>query len=106
MKVENVVGKFLNGSFFADDRALRMLPFIAYLTILALVAIKCAHSADQKVAEISQMRNQMNELEAEHREAKNKLMELGLESKVIEKAQELGLKEAATPPKKISIKSE
>ena len=101
-----MIGKFLNGSFFADERTMRALPFLGYLTFLALIAIKCAHSADQKVVEIKELRSEMNSLEAEHREAKNRLMELGLESIVIEKAQKLGLEEATTPPKKIVIKED
>jgi len=106
MKGENVIGKFLNGSFFGDERTTRTLPFIGYLTLLALIAIKCAHSADEKVVEINHLRSEMKELEAEHREAQNKLMELGMESKVIKQAQTLGLEEAITPPKKIVVKDE
>jgi hypothetical protein len=106
MKGENLFAKFLNGSFFGDERTTRTLPFLGYLTLLALIAIKCAHSADEKVVEINHLRGEMKELEAEHREAQNKLMELGMESKVIQQAQSLGLEEAKTPPKKIIIKDE
>lgn len=106
MRGENTIGKILGGGFFGDKRVTKTLPFIGYLTFLALIAIKCAHSADQKVVEINQLRGEMRELEAEHRETKNKLMELGMESKVIQRAEELGLEEATTPPKKIVVKSE
>ena len=102
-KGDSIVGKILGGSFLGDKRAPRALPFIGYLTFLALIAIKCAHSADEKVVEINQLRSEMKELEAEHRETKNRLMELGKESKVIIKAQEMGLQEATTPPKKIVV---
>ena len=106
MKGENLIGKILNGSFFGDERTTRALPFIGYLTFLALIAVKCAHSADEKVVEINHLRSEMKELEAEHREAKNKLMELGMESKVIKQAQSLGLEESVIPPKKIVLKDE
>ena len=106
MKKDNIIRKILGGSFLGDKRAPKALPFVGYLTFLALIAIKCSHSADQKVVEINTLRSNMRELEAEHRETKNKLMELGLESKVIEKAQEIGLQESTTPPKKIVVKND
>lgn len=105
-KGENIIGKFLGGGFLTGDRSLRALPFIGYLTALALIAIKCAHSIDEKVIRINDMRSEMKELEAEFMETRAQLMELGKESKVIEQARELGLEEAKNPPKKIIVTDE
>ena len=102
-KGENKIGKILGGGFLTGDRSLRALPFIGYLTMLALIAIKCAHGIDEKVIQINDMRSEMKELEAEFMETRAQVMELGQESKVIEQAKELGLEEAQTPPKKIVI---
>lgn len=102
-KGESRIGKILGGGFLTGDRSLRALPFIGYLTFLALIAIKCAHSIDEKVIQINDMRSEMKELEAEFMETRAQVMELGQESKVIEQAKELGLEEAQTPPKKIVI---
>jgi hypothetical protein len=77
---------------------------MGYLTALALIAIKCAHSADEKVMRINDLRSEMKELEAEFMETKGQLEELNMESKVIQRAENLGLKEAQTPPKKIVVK--
>lgn len=105
-KRERKIGQFLGGGFLGGDRSLRMLPFAGYLTFLALVAIKCAHSADEKVIQINRLQSEMKELEAEFMETKGQLMELGLEGEVIERAQELGLEESQTPPKKIIVENE
>jgi cell division protein FtsL len=105
-KKENLVGSILGGGFLGRDRALRLLPFMGYLTALALIAIKCAHSADEKVMRINDLRGEMKELEAEFMETKGQLEELSRESKVIERAEKLGLKEAETPPKKIVIEAD
>jgi cell division protein FtsL len=105
-KGENVIGKILGGGFLLGDRSLRALPFIGYLTLLALLAIKCAHSIDEKVIKINKMRSEMKELEAEFLETRAQVMELGQESKVINQAKSLGLQEAQVPPKKIIINHE
>ncbi len=106
MKKENNIGKILGGGIFGDPRIIKALPFALFLTGIAMIAIRCSHSADKKVVEINELRNEMKELEAEHRESQNKLMELGMESKVLEKAQKIGLEESKTPPKKIVITNE
>jgi len=103
-KGESIIGKFLGGGFLGSDRTLNALPFVVYLTALALIAIKCAHGIDEKVIRINGMRSEMKELEAEFMETRAQLMELGMEGKVIERGQELGLEEAKTPPKKIVVK--
>lgn len=102
-KPENRFGKLLGGGFLTGDRALANLPFVGYLTILALIAIKCAHNIDQKVFQIEALRSEMKTLEADFMETRAQVMELGQESKVIEQAKELGLEEAEHPPKKITI---
>lgn len=106
MSLQQNIGKILGGSFLGDERALKLLPFIGFITFLGLVSIKCSHSADSKVMEISRLTNQMKELEAEHIETKSRLMQLGMEGKVIEEAAALGLKESKTPPQKIVLKNE
>lgn len=106
MKFDLNISRVLSGSFLADKRTMQMLPFLIFLTLLGFIAISSAHSADQKVVKINELRSQMKELEAEHREAQNKLMELGLESEVITRAQNIGLEEAKTPPKKIVVTNE
>jgi hypothetical protein len=70
---------------------------------MALFAIKCAHSIDEKVIKTNRLRTEMKALEAEFMETRAQLMELGMEGKVIERGQELGLEEAQTPPKKIVV---
>ncbi len=105
-KKDNFVGNILGGGFLSKDRSLRLLPFMGYLTALALIAIKCSHSADEKVMRINDLRSEMKELEAEFMETKGQLEELNMESKVLERAEKLGLEESQNPPKKIVVTDE
>jgi hypothetical protein len=106
MKADKLIGKILGGSFLGDERVIKALPFFVYITVLGLISIKCSHSADKKVVEINRLTQKMKELEAEHIETKSKLMQLSMESLVVEKAKQLGLEEAEQPPGKILIKDE
>ncbi|MDC0614345.1 FtsL-like putative cell division protein [Schleiferiaceae bacterium] len=75
----------------SDESILHALPFAAWLSFLALISIYTSHSADRKVHEIEKLSESRQELEAEYTETKEKLTELSLESKVLRKAEELGL---------------
>ena len=79
------------------------LPFILFLTLLAILSIRSGHSVDEKVHEISKKQKDLKELQAEYIESKSKLQQLGMESQVVEKANELGLVESETPPSKIVV---
>ena len=77
--------------------------FILFLTLLAVLSIRASHSVDEKVLEISVLKNDLKELEAEYLESKSKLMKLGMESQVIERGEALGLTPSEEPPKKIIL---
>ncbi len=54
------------------------LPFILFLTLLTVLAIRSGHSVDEKVHEISNQKKQLKELQAEYIESKSKLQQLGM----------------------------
>lgn len=90
----------------SDEAILRFLPFAAWLSVLALISIYTSHSADRKVHRIDALSKQRQTLEAEHTETKEKLTQLSLESRVVQRAQELDLKDPTTRPEKIIVKGE
>lgn len=101
MKIARVIGEWIGGGFLGEERMLKFLPFGVFLTGLALLSIKCSHSADLKAVQIGRLTQTMKELEAEHIETKSRLMQLEMESHVIKKAVEMGFQESTEPPKKI-----
>lgn len=103
-KVGQTIASILRGSFLANDRMMRLFPFAVYLTFLSLIAIYSAHSADRKVHRINELEKEVNELESEHRDIQARLEQLSLESKVEERAAELGLKTSEHPP--VELRSE
>ena len=89
-----------------DEGLIRMLPFAAWLSALALFSIYVSHSTDRKVHEIDELSKLRQTLEAEHTETKERLTKLSLESKVLKRAQELDLINPDERPEKIVVESE
>lgn len=89
-----------------DEGLIRMLPFAAWLSALALFSIYVSHSTDRKVHEIDELSKLRQTLEAEHTETKERLTKLSLESRVLKRAQELDLINPDERPEKIFVESE
>ena len=61
--------------------------------------------ADKKIFEIAQLNNELKEMKSEFVEKRAYLMELKMESRVIESLREIGIKPAKTPPVKLKVES-
>lgn len=88
---------------WGENLLVKNVPFIVFLTFLLVLSIRSGHSVDEKVHEISKQKKTLKELQAEYIESKSKLMQLGMESHVVEKAEAHGLVESETPPQKIVV---
>lgn len=66
--------------------------------------IASAHSADNKVFEISRLSNEAKELRSAFMDGRSKLMRLKMESTIEKKVAEKGLEISEVPPQKIRVK--
>ncbi len=96
----------LRGKFLINEDALKNWKFIIFLSVLALIMISSAHSADRKVHEIAKLNNEVKELRSEFVDMRSKLMKVKMESKVVAQMEKKGLKPSTNPPHKIKIKSQ
>lgn len=96
----------LKGKFLINEDALKNWKFIIFLSLLALVMISSAHSADRKVHEIARLNNEVKELRSQFVDARSKLMKVKMESKVVSQMKKKGLKPSTNPPYKIIIVTE
>ncbi|MCE2496544.1 MAG: S-adenosyl-methyltransferase [Flavobacteriales bacterium] len=87
-------GKWLRGSFLADERNAVHWPFLLYLGCLALISIYSAHSADRKVFRIAEMRTELKELKSQYVSTRSQLMNATKLSVVGEKVSERGLSQS------------
>ena len=90
-----------SGSFLAEEKTLRQLPFIFFLTFIALCYVANGYYAERTVRKINQVTNELKELKSEFITSKSQLMFISKQSEVAKLSVKLGIKESVIPPKKI-----
>lgn len=94
-----------SGSFLTNEKNLKQLPYIIFLTFLAILYIANGYYADDKIREVNKISNQLKELRTEYIYTKSQLMFASKQSEVAKSVQELGLKEPVVPPIVIEVDS-
>ncbi|WP_353778992.1 FtsL-like putative cell division protein [Winogradskyella sp. 3972H.M.0a.05] len=102
---KNIYG-ILRGKFLISDDSFKNWRMIIFISVLALIMIASSHSADQKVHEIARLNNEVKELRSIMVEGRKTLMALKMQSSVVKKVSEKGIKTSLIPPKKIKVKSQ
>jgi hypothetical protein len=82
------------------------MPFILFLSALALVYIANSHMAEKKVRRINKLGREIKELRWEYLNVKSELMFRSKLSEVSKAVEPLGLKALNNPPQKIVVKKE
>ncbi|KAA2240996.1 hypothetical protein F0L74_30875 [Chitinophaga agrisoli] len=80
------------------------MPFILFLSLLALVYIANSHLAEKKIRRINKLGKEIKELRWEYLNVKSELMFRSKMSEVSKAVEPLGLKSLNNPPQKIEIK--
>lgn len=99
------IQSILRGTFLISDDSFKNWRIILFISGLAIVMIASAHSADEKVYKIAKLNNEVKELRSMMFDGRTKLMNLKMESTIIEKVADKGLEISKVPPKKIKVKS-
>ncbi|MDR6565324.1 FtsL-like putative cell division protein [Chitinophaga ginsengisegetis] len=82
------------------------MPFIGFLSLLALVYIANSHLAEKKIRRINKLGKEIKELKWEYINVKSELMFRSKMSEVSKSVEPLGLKQLSSPPQKIVLKKE
>lgn len=104
--VKKSIYSILKGTFLISDDSFKNWRMIIFLSFLAVVMIASSHSADKKVHEIARLNNEVKELRSAFVDGRKKLMGIKMESSVLQKMSEKGIKPSVIPPKKIRVKSQ
>ena len=104
-KVVRSVANVVSGSFLSKDATVKNLPFIFFLSFLAICYIANGYYADDQVRKVNHLTNEIKELRTEYIVVKDSLV---IKSKQTEVAKALenqasGIKESVVPPKKIIV---
>ena len=104
-KVVRSVSNVVSGSFLSKDTSIKNLPFIFFLSFLAICYIANGYYADDQVRKVNKLNNEIKELRTQYIVVKDSLV---IKSKQTEVARALaklqtGIKESVVPPKKIIV---
>jgi hypothetical protein len=108
MKPNKVVRSFQNvvsGNFLSREETMRFLPFLLFLSLIAVFYIANGYYAESKMRKQNKLTDELKELRSEYIITKSDLMFISKQSEVARAAAPLGIKESVVPPKKIVIQT-
>ena len=97
---------FLTGKFLSHEKIVQNIPFILFLTLIAILYIANGYYAEKTVKQLYRTNNEIKELRSEYISNKSDLELIKQQSHVAYTIKVLELKESLTPPTKIIIKKE
>lgn len=106
-KKDNPIGKtlhgVLDGSLLMKESVVKILPFVFFLTFLAILFIANTYYAERTVMKIEQTKRDLKESRSEHIATKAELMIKSKQSEVSLRLAPLGIKPTLVPPEKIMV---
>ncbi len=96
----------MDGSILTRDWVINQLPYLLFLTIIAVLYIGNRYHAERIVRETNNIQNELKGLRAESITTASKLMFISKQSEVAKRVAQNGLelKEAVEPPRKLVVK--
>jgi hypothetical protein len=91
------------GNFLGNPKIINQLPFIFFISFIALFYIANGYWADDKIRQMNKITNELKELRTEQITVQSDLESVTNEVHVAEEAKKLGLEWAIHPPMKIVI---
>ena len=100
-KYSDFIHNIIIGDVFSRESFFRILPFLVYLSVLAILYISNTYYAEKTYRQIEIIKVELKELRFQYISSKSDLMYLGKQTEIFKKAAPLGLKESTVPPFKI-----
>ena len=91
-------------TFRANGITTEWIPYVLFLTMIALFWIANTYYAEKTVREIHEIKKDVKELRTEYMSTKLDLMNSSKQSQVAQSVKPIGLKESRTAPKKLILK--
>ncbi|MBA3707123.1 MAG: hypothetical protein H0W84_14835 [Bacteroidetes bacterium] len=106
-KIVRSIANVVSGSFLSKETTLQNLPFVFFLSFLAICYIANGYYADDQVRKVNRLTNEIKELRTQYIVVKDSLV---IKSKQTEVAkalaqQKTGITESVVPPKKIIVQT-
>jgi len=92
-----------SGTFLSNEKVLKHIPFVLFLSVIAILYIANGYWADDKIRQVNKLNSRLKELRSEYISTKSDLMFVSKQSEVAKSAEKMGLKEPIAPPMKIVV---
>lgn len=100
-------GVFMSGVFsgkmFSQEKAIKSMPFVMFLTLLGILYIANGYNAEQVIRDLDNVGDDLKEMRSEYITIKSDLNYKSKQSQVAEATIKLGIKSSTTPPSKIVV---
>ncbi len=102
---KDILKQIIDGTILTEDKVIRQLPFVLFITVLAIVYIGNRYHAEKVVRDTVSIQKELKELRSESITIASRIMFLSKESEVLKMVREHGLNlhEPKRPHKKIVI---
>ena len=100
---KSLLRNILGGSFLTRTGMVSLLPFLFFVTFLAILYIANIYYAEKDIREFNALKSELKELRYEYITGKSKLMNISKQSEVTKRLLGSGIKESVVPPFKIFI---
>ncbi|MBI9066937.1 MAG: hypothetical protein JEZ09_06570 [Salinivirgaceae bacterium] len=107
-EVKTPLRNVMDGSILTRDSVIDQLPYVFFLTLIAVLYIGNRYHAEKIVRESIKIQAELKELRAESITTASKLMFISKQSEVARLVEEKGLelKEAVEPPQKLVLRDD
>ncbi|MCX6247734.1 MAG: FtsL-like putative cell division protein [Bacteroidetes bacterium] len=100
-KMTRGIHDVIGGDVLSKSAVLDNLPFLVFLAILALLYIGNTYYSEKTFKEIEKTKNELKELRYRSITAKARMLDVGKQTEIAKKVEQLGIKGTTTPPFKI-----
>lgn len=101
--VTRTIGSVMSGSFLSKEAAIKAVPFMFFLTLVALLYISNGYYAEDQIRRMNKLTNELKELRSEYIISKSELAAVSKQTEVAVRVLPLGVKESVEPPAKIVV---
>jgi hypothetical protein len=102
-RVGKAIRSILDGSILTRENAVRLLPFVLFLTLLCVIYIANSYYAEKTIIRTDKIRRELKELGNEFISSKSELMICSKQSELAIMLDSTGIIESLEPPKKIFV---
>ena len=101
--ITRTFGAVMSGSFLSREKTIRALPFIFFLTFIAICYISNGYYAEEQVRKIGKLTNELKELHSDYIVSKSNLATVSNQTFIENSVLPMGIKAFTNDPPKIIL---